>query len=227
MLPLPTQRLIFGFHGRLVFGLLVLLAVLVFVYSIGRRIRVLLAGTPDPRFDRIGLRIRKTLEYAFAQKRMFRDLYAGVFHIFIFGGFVVLLVRVISLVAEGLIPGFLLLPGRAGDFYTLLKDIFEALVLIGVGMAVFRRAFARPKRLDLTLDAWLILSLIALLISADLVSEGAKVALRPELATTWAPAVGALAGLLAGASAGVLEALHVGGWWVHLGVILFFGNYLP
>jgi hypothetical protein len=114
MLPLPTQHLIFGVPGRLLFGLLVFFAILAFAYSIGRRIRVLLAAAPEPRFDRIGLRIRRMLEYAFVQKRMFLDFYAGLFHIFIFAGFVVLLVRVISLVVEGLIPGFVLLPGRAG-----------------------------------------------------------------------------------------------------------------
>ena len=158
MPPLPTERLILGVPGRLLFGLLVLVAAVVFVWSVRRRVRVLMAGAPDNRFTRIPERIRKTLEYAFAQKRMFRDFYAGVFHIFIFGGFVVLTVRVVSLVIEGLVPGFALLPGRAGELYTLAKDVFEVLVLLGVGMALFRRAFARPKRLDLTLDAWLVLS---------------------------------------------------------------------
>ncbi|HTD52510.1 MAG TPA: hypothetical protein VK780_05755, partial [Thermoanaerobaculia bacterium] len=227
MPPLPTERVILGVPGRLVFGLLVLFAVLAFAYSIGRRIRVLLAAAPEPRFDRIGRRILRTLEYAFVQKRMFRDLYAGVFHIFLFAGFVVLTVRTVALVVEGLMPGFVLLPGRAGDVYTLVKDVFEVLVLIGVGMAVFRRVFARPKRLDLTLDAWLILFLIALLISADLVSEGAKAALRPELATPWAPAVAIVAGLLAGVAPAALQGLYEGSWWVHLTDILFFGNYLP
>ena len=66
---------------------------------------MLLAGQPDNRFTRIAERIGRTLEYAFAQKRMFRDFYAGVFHILIFGGFVVLTVRTIELVVEGLIPG--------------------------------------------------------------------------------------------------------------------------
>ena len=224
---LPTERLILGVPGRLLFGLLVLLAVLAFAYSVTRRVRVLLAGAPDNRFTRIPERIARTLEYAFAQRRMFRDFYAGVFHIFIFGGFVVLTVRVLSLVVEGLVPRFQLLPGRTGELYTVVKDVFEVLVLIGVGMAVFRRAFARPKRLDLTLDAWVILSLIGLLIGADLVSEGAKVALHPELASVWAPAVGAIAGLLAGRSAGTLQALYEGGWWVHLVDILCFANYLP
>ena len=197
MPPLPTERAIFGLPGTWFFGLLLLFAVGAFVYSMSRRVRVLLATAPENRFDRIGTRIRKTIEYAFLQKRMFRDLYAGTFHIFLFAGFIVLLVRTVALVVEGLIPGFLLLPGRSGDFYTLAKDVFEVLVLVGVVMAVARRAFARPARLDLTNDAWLILFLIAVLIVADLVAEGAKVALAPALASVWAPAVGALAGALA------------------------------
>ena len=98
MPPIPTERVILGLPGRVVFALLVLLAIAVFVYSMSRRIRVLLAGRPDDRFRDVPLRVWKTLEYAFAQKRMFRDLYAGFFHILIFGGFVVLTVRSIALV---------------------------------------------------------------------------------------------------------------------------------
>ncbi len=219
--------MILGLSGRLAFGLLVLFAILVFVYSASRRIRLLLALGPEPRFDRVGRRIARTLEYAFAQKRMFRDLYAGVFHIFLFTGFLVLLVRTVALVVEGLAPGFVLLPGRAGDVYALAKDVFEVLVLIGVMMAVARRAFARPKRLDLTADAWLILFLIFLLIAADLVSESARVALHPQAATAWSPAVLVLSGLVARLTAPTLQALYESCWWIHLVDILFFGNYLP
>jgi Fe-S oxidoreductase/nitrate reductase gamma subunit len=224
---LPTQRIILGLDGRLFFASLLLLALLAFAYSAMRRVRLLMALAPEPRFDRIGVRIQKTLEYAFAQKRMFRDLYAGIFHIFLFAGFVVLLVRTVALVVEGLVPGYVLLRGPAGDFYTLAKDIFEVLVLIGVGMAVFRRAFARPARLDLTRDAWLILFLIALLIAADLLAEGAKTALHPDLATPWAPAVLVVAGLFSRFSPAALQAISEMSWWIHLADILFFGNYLP
>jgi Fe-S oxidoreductase len=224
---LPTQHTILGVPGTAVFALVVLVSIAAFVYSASRRIRLLMALAPEPRFDRIGTRIRKTLEFAFLQKRMFRDLYAGTFHIFLFSGFLVLLVRTISMVLEGLFPGFTLLPGRAGDLYTLVKDVFEVLVLVGVAMAVFRRAFTRPRRLDLTADAWVILFLIALLIAADLVSEGAKVASRPELVSPWAPAVAVVTGLLAGLAPATLDSLYVGGWWVHLLDIFFFGNYLP
>ncbi len=227
MPPLPTERTLLGLSGTWFFGFLLLVAVGAFAYSISRRVRVLLATAPENRFDRIGTRIRKTVEYAFLQKRMFRDLYAGTFHIFLFAGFLVLLVRTVALVVEGLVPGFLLLPGRSGDVYTLAKDVFEVLVLVGVVMAVARRAIARPARLDLTNDAWLILFLIAVLIAADLVAEGAKVALAPALASSWSPAVGALAAALTSLSRPALQRLYDAAWWTHLADILFFGNYLP
>lgn len=227
MLSIPTDRAVLGLPGRVVFGALVLLATVAFVYSIGRRIRVLLAGTSENRFQRIGVRIGKTLEYAFVQKRMFRDPYAGIFHIFLFSGFLVLTVRTIALVVEGLIPGFVLLPGAAGNAYTLAKDVFEVLVLVGVAMAVFRRLFARPPRLDLTVDAWVVLFLIFLLISADLVADGAKTTLHPELASLWSPAVLVGAGWLRGMSPSALQGLYESCWWIHLLDILFFGNYLP
>ncbi len=227
MPPLPTERTILGIPGTWSFGLLVLLSVVAFVYSISRRIRVLLVTAPENRFDRIGTRIARTIQFAFLQKRMFRDLYAGVFHIFLFSGFIVLLVRTVALVVEGVVPGFTLLPGRAGDVYTLAKDVFEVLVLVGVAMAVSRRAFARPPRLDLTADAWFILFLIALLVAADLVAEGARVALAPELASPWSPAVAAIAGMLAGLRPEILRAVYEASWWTHLVDVLFFGNYLP
>ena len=69
MPPLPTERAILGVPGPVFFGLLVLLAVAAFVYSMSRRVRVLFATAPENRFDRIGTRIWKTIEYAFLQKR--------------------------------------------------------------------------------------------------------------------------------------------------------------
>ncbi len=216
-----------GLSGRTVFGLLVLAAIAFFVFSMSRRIRVLMAGRADNRFTRILERIGKTLEYAFAQRRMFRDFYAGFFHILIFAGFVVLTVRSAALVVEGLVPGFVLLPGVPGNAYTLVKDVFEVLTLLGVGLAVFRRAFARPKRLDLTWDAWLILFLIAFLMATDLLAEAARTALAPAHATPWAPVVAGLAAMMAAAAPATLQAVYEWSWWLHLADLLFFANYLP
>jgi Fe-S oxidoreductase/nitrate reductase gamma subunit len=213
--------------GNLLFGLLVGVAVLAFIYSASRRVQALLQGRAENRFDRVPLRLWKTVEYAFLQFRMFRDPYAGIFHIFLFSGFVVLAVRTVALVIEGLARRFEVLPGNLGHSYNALKDIFEALVFLGVAMAVYRRIFARPKRLDLSFDAWLILFLIDLLIVADLLADSARIALDPSRGGWWSPVTGSIAQLLVSSPAAALVSLFTACWWIHLIDIFFFGNYLP
>lgn len=223
----PTAGKIGGLPGTAVFGLLIVVAVLAFVYSASRRFQALVAGKRENRFDRIPTRIARTLEYAFVQIRMFRDTYAGVFHIMIFAGFVVLTIRTLALVAEGLFPGFQPLPGALGRDYNFVKDVVELLTFVGVAMAAWRRLFARPERLDPSLDAWLILFLIDFLIVTDLLAASARIALDPALGGWWAPVTGAMAAALSGLSAAALARLFAICWWLHLIDICFFGNYLP
>ncbi|MGH9442969.1 MAG: (Fe-S)-binding protein [Thermoanaerobaculia bacterium] len=226
-LPAPTAHASFGVPGTVLFGLLVGASVAAFLYSASRRFDALAAGKRENRFDRIPTRLWKTFEYAFLQLRMFRDPYAGTFHLMIFAGFVVLAVRTAALVVEGFAPRFEVLPGAAGHAYNFLKDVVELLVFIGVAMAAWRRRFARPRRLDPSLDAWLILFLIDLLIVADLLADSARIALDPSRGGWWAPVTVPLAHLLAGVPAVALGSLYAACWWVHLVDIFFFGNYLP
>jgi Fe-S oxidoreductase len=223
----PTAGSLLGAPATAVFGLLVAAAIVAFVYSASRRFQALAAGKRENRFDRIPARIGKTIEYAFLQLRMFRDPYAGIFHIMIFAGFVVLAVRTLSLVVEGIFPRFEPLPGAAGHAYNALKDVIELLVFIGVAMAAWRRLFARPKRLDPSLDAWLILFMIDLLIVTDLAADAARIALDPSRGGWWSPVSGALAVLFSGVAPATLVTIFSVGWWIHLLDIFFFGNYLP
>src|SRR5260221_449910 len=203
----PTARGYLGIPGTLLFGFVLGIAILAFLYSASRRFQALAAGKRENRFDRLPRRIARTIEYAFLQLRMFRDPYAGVFHIFLFGGFVVLGVRTAALVVEGIAPHFEVLPGNLGRSYNLVKDVVEALVFLGVAMAAYRRLFARPKRLDLSLDAWLILSLIDLLIVTDLLADSARIALDPSRGGWWSPVTGVVAHLLSGVSAPALASI--------------------
>jgi Fe-S oxidoreductase len=223
----PTARSYFGVPGTLVFGVLTGLAVLAFLYSSSRRFQALAQGKRENRFDRIGLRIWKTVQYAFFQRRMFREPFVGVFHILLFGGFVVLAVRTSALVVEGFAPGFEVVSGPLGHLYNFGKDVVEVLVLAAVGMASYRRLLARPKRLDPSFDAWFILFLIGVLIVTDLVADSARLALDPSLAGWWTPVTGPLLLLLAPLGKTTLLALYSSAWWIHLVDIFFFGNYLP
>jgi Fe-S oxidoreductase/nitrate reductase gamma subunit len=225
----PTARDYFGIPGTTVFGMLVAATIAVFAYSASRRFQALLAGRRENRADRLVTRVARTVRYAFLQIRMFRDPYAGIMHILIFSGFVVLTIRTSALVVEGFVPAFEVFSGGLGHVYNFAKDIVEVLTFVGVAMAAYRRLFAKPKRLDLSWDASFILILIDLLIVTDLLADASRIALDPSRAGWWTPVTAPLSAFLTafGPSSGALLSLFTVCWWVHLVDIFFFGNYLP
>ena len=68
-----------------------------FAYSAWRRWKLMMVGSPESRSDQPGTRIGLTLKYAFAQIRMRRYPLAGIAHLLIFVGFLVLLLRSLML----------------------------------------------------------------------------------------------------------------------------------
>ena len=84
---IPTQASYLGVPGTALFALLVTASLLAFAYTVSRRWALLTSGGgPDPRWDRIPERIRTVVTMGLLQKRMFRDPYAGLYHILIFSG---------------------------------------------------------------------------------------------------------------------------------------------
>jgi len=245
MMLTPTEAAYSGVSGTLLFALVLLAAIVFFAYTASRRIQLLLLGNgaPDPRFDRPGRRLWNVVEYGLLQRKMFRDPYAGLYHILIFSGFVVLTVRTASLVLEGLFPGagMPFLPGGAWEGYLLLKDVVLLTTLAGVVLALGRRHVFRKARLDPSFDADLILVLIALLVVTDLAAGAAHVVLLQRLAgaaavaastalaasATWEPVTYWLSKQISSFSSSSLQAVYFGCWWVHLIAIFVFGNYLP
>lgn len=98
------------------------------------RFRLLLAVRSESRFGQIPTRIFGTIKFALGQRRMPRDPIAGIAHICIFSGFLVVSIATIKHFAHAYAPDwhFPGLSGTAGLYYALVKDIFEILVLFGV-----------------------------------------------------------------------------------------------
>jgi Fe-S oxidoreductase/nitrate reductase gamma subunit len=226
----PTAASPLGIPGSLVFALLLTASLSFFLYTVSRRWQLMTqGGHADPRFDRLGTRFGRMLELGIFQKRMFRDPYAGLYHILIFVGFIVLAVRTLLLVFEGLFPraGMPFLPDEVWDVYLLGKDFVLVTTLAGVVLGLLRRHVVTKPRLDPSFDADLILVLIGLLMVTDLLAGAAKLDFYGRPPTGWEPITAAVAVALRSAPDAALYATYTTCWWIHLITVFAFGNYLP
>jgi Fe-S oxidoreductase len=235
----PAQATYFGFPGTLLFALLLLSALALFAYTASRRIQLLLlgGGEREDRLDRPLARLWHLVAYGFLQRKMFRDPYAGLYHALIFGGFLVLTLRTLMLVFEGLFPGAALpfLPAGFQEGYLLLKDVVLLTTFAGVVLALLRRHATRKERLDPSFDADLILCLIGFLMVTDLAAGAARFALveragmlaAPPAGAGWEPLTYSLSQQISLLSPSSLQGVYFGAWWAHLVAILVFANYLP
>lgn len=223
-----TAGTFLGISGVVWFWILTIIGVGWVVLSLSRRFQLLRTGRPDNRFDRLGERFKHMMVYAIGQKRMFDDPFAGLYHLFIFYGFLVVSLRTVAMVLEGLFAGWELplLHTPLGHAYLFSKDIFELLVLVGLAFAVWRRGVQRKERVVQSFGAWLVIGLIAILMITDLGAEGARIA-AGDLGGSFLPVSTVVGGGLAGLSQDALQAVYGASWWIHLITLFAFANELP
>lgn len=223
--------------------LLLVSTIAFFSWTAVRRWRQLRLGAPDPSFSLAGGELEKRLEdtaiYAFGQKRMPWYRSAGIAHILIFVGFMVLLARSVMLWGRGYDPdfamfGILSTDHVVGQLYNLAKDTFAVLVLIGVAVFVHLRVVKREQRMTLGVEGLMILGIIGTMMLADILYDGARHVLISRasgvpLHVQWFEPVGsaaalALQGIESPTTLNVLQ--HLGFWW-HSAFVLIFLNILP
>jgi Fe-S oxidoreductase len=216
-------------------AVLLLVAGGVFAFTMLRRFAPLRALRAVDRTDRPGERTRGLLTFGFGQKRMVdpEELRPGLLHVVIFAAFLVLGLRTITLFGMGFSEGFhlpLLAPeSPLGLAYGFVKDVMVLGALVAALAFLWRRLVTKPDRITLSWEGNLILGFIAGLMVTDMLFDGAGMLARGEAASLWAPAgsitAAALSAMHLGPSA--LTAVGVAGFWLHLAIILTFGNFLP
>ena len=161
-------------------------ALAAFGWSAVRRWNLLRVGVSIDRMDHLKERLLGVWRYAFRQEKM--DYYspAGVAHKLIFAGFLVLTVRTLILVGRGYSSSFnllLLSPTQPlGEVYDFVKDTFAALVLVGVTVFFYYRLIHPQRRMTLHFEGVLILMIIATMMLADMLYDGAGLTLASEQA---------------------------------------------
>src|SRR3989440_12029919 len=212
--------------------LAVLLAAIAYFSIRARQLyRIVRLGPTENRLDHIPERIRGVLSYVGLHTRMFRNLYSGTLHLFIFYGFVVLLTAIIQAFGEGIFPGFSLALIGGTTWIAFLQDLFGVLVLVGVLMALVNRLIIRPRQFHESneIDALIILGLIATIMIGMLGQNAARVAQGGDPSAAWRPVSSLIARAFEGFGWQGTAAIpvHEVFYWMHVLAVLAFLVYIP
>lgn len=210
----------------LIFALILFSALGFFFYSVRKFLSYLKIAKPEDRFKDIKQRLINTLNIAFLQKKLLRSRLAGILHLCIYWGFLVLLFVVIESVIEGFFPDFsFAFLGPLYSVLTFLQDFFGALVFVTVLFSLVRRYVGTPERLKVEtsarLDASFILLMIALVMFTMFGMSVEKILLGNS--EGYRPVSAYIASYFSGGSHTVYELF----FWLHIIIVLIFLNYLP
>jgi Fe-S oxidoreductase len=227
----------------LIFSILIpLIGIVTFAYIMVRRLTPLIKAAPDKRFYQIPERFGLVFKIWLAQWRQPRYMLAGILHIFIFAGFIILGARSTQLVILGfsenfILPGF---RGVLGQIYNVFKDYAATWVFIACIIAAVRRGFFKPERYavppqygkDHTTEAIFVLGLISTLMLSESFFEASLVAAQTQTeshAEFLAPLTLAwfFNHLLGNASLIVLQKIHLIAYYIHDLTFFFFLCFLP
>lgn len=162
--------------------------IIIFFYVITRRLQPLLGAQSDRRFDRPLKRLQRVGKYWIGQWKHPRYKFAGLLHIVIFAGFLLLAARAFSLLIQSVSPEFEM-PVLSGRIYDVLTDYAATVVFGCMVIAIVRRVVFKPTRYQApaefgrwrSVDAVILLAAIAVLMLADSLVAATAVTRNSEL----------------------------------------------
>ncbi|MCX7632797.1 MAG: (Fe-S)-binding protein [Turneriella sp.] len=218
------------------------------IHAVRKYWRLAHLGQPQEIRSTLGQRIKSIVVNVFLQKKLMKRPIRGIFHIFIFYGFLVYGGHTTSQFIGGFFGPFTV-PGIGGTgydfyipklidaviphfhfFYDYLLDIFTVLVLAGLVFFAVRRWIAKAYELDRpSAQSAIVLILISILMFSTLIGEGAHAIRDNTPAEHISPIRQFMVSLLAswGIDSSNAGYWFVGGWWTHILTVFAFMAYVP
>ena len=229
-----------SFLDNILFALVLVIGIGYFTMNVKKLIRNINLGRDINRKDNSSKRWKNMAMVALGQSKMVKRPIAGILHIIVYVGFVIINIEVIEIIIDGLFGTHRVL-SFMGSFYDVLIASFEILavmVLLAVFVFWIRRntlKLARFTSSELTSkpknDANYILYFEVVLMSLFLLMNAADFHLQ-NLGIGHYDKVGSfpisqfIAPLFNGKSEGFVVAIERAAWWLHIVGILIFLNYL-
>ena len=218
---------------NILFALVLVSAIVFFTKNVKKLIRNIKLGRSVDRSDNPSERWKNMMRVALGQSKMVRRPVAGILHILVYAGFIIINIEVLEIIIDGLL-GTHRIFSFLGPVYSFLIGAFEVLgllVLLSVIIFWIRRMILRiprfwnkemkgfPKNDALNILYFeMVLMLLFLIMNATDVSF--------QQANTGNVISGFIAPLFAGFEAETLHIIERAAWWLHIIGILIFLNYL-
>lgn len=219
--------------GSIFYGLFFVSFASFFLYSVAVRFHWFLRARQVNRFSNPIKRAIGLIPWLLGNARVARPhyWYSGLLHTLIWWGFIVLQIRTLNFLLNAVDESISLesILGVVYDGLRPVMDLFNILVIAGVGMAAFQRLVWRPQRLTLNYDAWIILGLLAFLMVSDVIVNSFEIYLFDHENEKLAFLAYGVAEIWdgVGMSVSTAEAFHTTFWYIHLLDFLTFLCYLP
>ena len=225
---LPTREVFWNVTHVWVMYVLLIPTMLVAGYGIYRRFRTWRRGRPEQRFDQPWARLQFLFRHAVVQQATWQKRFAGFFHALIFWGMVILTVATTVV----FIHHDFGLPIMQGQFYlwfqSLTVDIFGALTILGLSLAVARRWMRPSVHLVHSWEASLILILLLTILFSGFLLEGWRIAVTNDPWGMWSPFGYVIAKVsLSWMSIPAMQWAHTLTWWFHMGLVFGFLAWAP
>lgn len=207
-----------------------ILAFIIFVYGLWRSYKRWTYGGQKLSYDHLGKRILRFLKYGLLQRKLIYRPYEGIMHIFIYLGFLVLLVGTLLRALES--DFFLIIFGTrflTDGLYFMFKfslDIAGLIAIIGILMAFIRRLFFKSKFLPDTLEDYgILLLLIVILFSGYILDTISTIAYRLPWINGWDP-VGIALSRYFSSLPNIIEIYRIV-WTFHMVLAVFSVAFIP
>jgi heterodisulfide reductase subunit C len=226
--------------SNIIFLSFLVLGILLFLRSLQRIIRNIKLGTKSEVYKNVPLRIKNLLLIAIGQSKMTKRPIAGILHIFIYIGFILVNIELIEIMYDGITGSHRVL--NFLPVYSWLISILEilaVLVILACLVFLFRRNILKIKRFhssEMTrwprLDANIILITEILLMLAFLTMNAADLHLQTLKAANYREtSIFLISGLFGtsfhGLNLNQLVFIERFCWWFHVIGIIAFLNYVP
>ncbi|MBI3535239.1 MAG: (Fe-S)-binding protein, partial [Deltaproteobacteria bacterium] len=184
-----------------------------------------------PSLDQIKARIWTAVTNVLGQKAVLRKKSAGIMHAIIFWGFIIISLGTLEQFVTTIYQtaNFEFIGDKAYLVLVFLQDIFTFGVLLAVLYAAYRRYIVRPEALGKSKDATIILSFIALLMAAILLTNGFTILAHTPWFQGAMPVASYISSLLSnlGLSPEMNMDCSVFFKWAHMLIVLGFAVYIP